>query len=85
MHGELSCLGHNIAASSVWNNLRQAGINPASDRTGPPRAQFMRSQAAAIIAKDFACVDTVTLRRLHVIVIATRRVRLAGITTNPTG
>jgi putative transposase len=42
----------------------------------------------AIIATDFACVDTALLRRFHglfVIEHAKRRVHLAGITTNPTG
>jgi transposase InsO family protein len=88
VHGELCRLGHRIAASSVWNILRRAGIDPVRDRTGPSWAEFIRSQAAAIIATDFACVDTAMLRRFHVlfvIEIATRRVHLAGITTNPTG
>jgi transposase InsO family protein len=41
-----------------------------------------------VIATDFCCVDTVTLRRLHVlffIEVRSRRVHLGGITTNPTG
>jgi len=41
-----------------------------------------------VIATDFACVDTALLARFHVlfvIEVATRRVHLAGITTNPTG
>ena len=88
IHGELTRLGHAIAASTVWKILRAAGIDPAGDRTGPTWIEFIRSQATAIIATDFACVDTATLRRFHVLFIievGTRRVHLAGITTNPTG
>lgn len=88
MLGELCRLGHRIAASTVWSILRQAGIDPVRDRTGPSWAEFIRSQAKCLVATDFACVDTVMLRRLHVffvIEIATRRVHLAGITTDPTG
>ena len=88
VHGELCRLGHGIAAASVWNILRRAGITPNRDRIGPSWAEFIRSQAPAIIATDFACVGTALLRRFHVlfvIEIATRRVHLAGITTNPTG
>jgi len=88
IHGELCRLGHTIAASTVWKILRAAGINPSRDRTGPTWLEFIRSQAAGIIATDFACVDTATLRRYHVLFIIeihTRRVHLAGITTNPTG
>ncbi|WP_200824100.1 helix-turn-helix domain-containing protein [Nonomuraea solani] len=33
IHGELTRLGHKIAASTVWNILNHAGIDPA-----PPRA-----------------------------------------------
>ena len=88
IHGELGRLGHQIAASTVWKILRAAGINPTRDRTGPTWMEFIRSQAAGIIATDFACVDTALLRRFHVlfvIEIGSRRVHLAGITTNPTG
>jgi transposase InsO family protein len=72
----------------VWKILRAAGIDPRRDRTGPSWSEFIRSQAKAVIATDFACVDTALLRRYHVlfvIEVATRRVHLAGITTNPTG
>ena len=88
IHGELARLGHKIAASTVWRILRAAGIDPSRDRTGPTWMEFIRSQAAGIIATDFACVDTATLRRFHVlfvIEVGSRRVHLAGITTNPTG
>lgn len=88
MHGELCQLGYRLAASSVWNILRAAEIDPTPNRTGPGWGEFIRSQAKAIIATDFLCVDTVTLRRLHVlffIEVRSRRVHLGGITTNPTG
>lgn len=66
IHGELSRLGHRIAASTVWTILRTARIEPTPERTGPTWAQLIRTQAKGIIATDFACVDTATLRRFHV-------------------
>jgi len=64
------------------------GREPTPNRTGPSWNAFIASQAQALVATDFFCVDTVTLRRFHVlfsIEVDTRRVHLAGITTNPTG
>ena len=81
-------LGHRIAASTVWKILRTNGREPTPSRTGPSWSEFIASQAHALVATDFFCVDTVTLRRFHVlffIEVDTRRVHLAGITTNPTG
>jgi putative transposase len=88
VHGELHRLGHSITDSTIWKILKAAGINPTRDRTGPTWSQFIRSKSKAIIATDFACVDTVSLRRFHVLFViehATRRVHLLGITAYPTG
>jgi putative transposase len=88
IHGELTRLGHKLAASTVWKVLRTAGIDPTRDRTGPSWSELIRSQSKAILATDFACVETALLRRFHVlfvIEVATRHVHLAGITANPTG
>ena len=59
IHGELLVLGINIAASTVWEILGQAGIDPASERTSATWASFLRSQADALLACDF--FETVTL------------------------
>ncbi len=72
----------------MWQILRNAGRQPTPDRTGPSWSEFIGSQAHAMVATDFFCVDAVTLRREYVlffIEIDTRNVHLAGITTNPTG
>jgi hypothetical protein len=39
-----------IAPSTVWEILRAAGIDPAPCRTGPTWQQFLRAQAAGILA-----------------------------------
>jgi putative transposase len=68
--------------------LKGAGIDPAPRRSGPTWRQFLAAQAHAILAVDFAHVDTVVLRRLYVLIViehGRRRVHLAGITAHPTG
>jgi putative transposase len=88
IQGELVGLGHRVAASTVWTILKGAGLDPAPRRTGPTWHQFLATQAQAILAVDFAHVDTVLLRRLYILVViehGTRRVHLAGITAHPTG
>jgi transposase InsO family protein len=88
IQGELVGLGIKLAASTVWTILRDAGIEPAPRRLETTWAEFLRQQAASILECDFLTVDTLFLRRFHVlffIELATRRVHLAGITTNPDG
>jgi hypothetical protein len=51
-------LGHPIAASTVWQILHDAGIDPAPRRAGPTWRQFLTAQARGIMAVDFVHVDT---------------------------
>ena len=61
VQGELIRLGHQIAASTVWQILPDAGIDPAPRRTGPTWKQFLTAQARGILAAGFVHVDTVLL------------------------
>jgi hypothetical protein len=88
IQGELARLGYSIAASTVWEILHAAGINPAPRRSGPTWRQFLTVQAHAILACDFLVVETVLLKRLYVLVFiehGTRKLHLAGVTARPTG
>jgi transposase InsO family protein len=88
VQGELTRLGHQIAASTVWKILHQAGVDPAPRRTGPTWKQFLTAQAHTMLACDFFTVDTVRLKQIYVlffIELATRQVHIAGVTEHPTG
>src|ERR671934_40486 len=57
-------------------------------RSGPSWREFLRSQAASIVACHFFTVESLFLRRYYVLFFiarASRRVWFAGCTTNPTG
>src|ERR1017187_7102858 len=88
IHGELAGPGVKVAASTVWEILKTNGTDPAPRRTGPGLAQFLRSQADAILACDFFTVDLPRRTRAHVLAViehATRRIRILGVTLHPTG
>jgi transposase InsO family protein len=88
IQGELAGLGVKLAASTVWAILKEAEIEPAPKRMQTSWSDFLRQQAASILECDFLTVDTMFLRRFYVLFfveLATRRVWLAGITTNPDG
>ncbi len=88
IQGELVRLGHRIGASTVWEILNAAGIDPAPRRSGPTWKQFLSAQAKGIVAVDFVHVDTVFLKRIYALIVVehgARRAHLAGVTANPTG
>src|SRR5215207_1081382 len=88
IQGELVGLGIRLAASTVWTILQKAEIEPAPKRVEASWTAFLRQQAASILECDFFTVDTLFGKRFYVlffIELATRRVHLAGITTNPDG
>ena len=88
IHGELAGLGVTMAASTAWETLNKAGIDPAPRRTGPTWPQFLRSQAEAILACDFFTVGLLDGTQAYVLAVikhATRRIRILGITVHPTG
>ncbi len=77
-----------IAASTVWEILKKAGIDPAPGRSAPTWPQFLRSQAEAILACDFFTADLLDGTQAHVLAViehATRRIRILGVTLHPTG
>ena len=88
IHGELTGLGHTLAASTVWQVLMDAGIDPAPRRSGQTWRALLAAQAKTILAPDFFHAVTVFLCRLYVLLFIehrTRLVHLAGITPAPRG
>ncbi len=94
VRGELLGLGHRVAASTIAKVLKAHGLEPAPRRNSASWCQFLRQQATGIVACGLFSVDTISSRRLYVLFFIhhdtffihhdTRRVFLAGITTNPT-
>src|SRR6266849_8379206 len=86
--GELLKLGVHVSPSTVRRLLLAAGLTPAPRRSGPSWREFLRQQAASVLACDFFTVETLTLRRYYVlffIELGSRRVHIVGCTPNPTG
>jgi transposase InsO family protein len=87
LHGELLVLGLKVAASTVWEMLKEAGIDPAPDRAASTWADFLRSQADALLACDFLEAVTLFGARTYVLAViehASRRIRILGATAHPT-
>ena len=86
IHGELAGLGITVAASTVWQILKSAGIDPAPRRDGPGWPEFLRSQAQGILALDFFTADLLNGAKIYVLAAiehGTRRVRVLGATEHP--
>ena len=88
IHGELAGLGVQVSASTVWEVLKKAGIDPAPRRNGIAWSLFLRSQAEAILACDFFTADLLDGAQAYVLAViehASRRIRILGVTLYPTG
>jgi transposase len=86
LHGELLVLGVQVAASTVWEILREAGIDSVPERAGSTWAELMRSQADALLACDFLETWTLSGTRMFVLAViehGSRRIRVLGATAHP--
>jgi len=86
IQGELRKLGISVGATTIRMLLRRTGLGPAPRRTGPSWSEFLRAQAAGIVATDFFTVETIWLRTLYVLVfieLGTRRIFLSSSTDRP--
>ena len=88
IQGELLRLGVRVSATVLRTTQQRHGLDLAPRPTATTWREFLRQQAAGIVACDFFTVDTVWLRRLYVLFFVeldTRRIHLAGVTANPNG
>jgi transposase InsO family protein len=87
--GELRKLGYRVGRSTVRDVLKRHGIQPAPERArrNSNWRTFLTSHKAALLATDFFTVETLWLQTVYVlffIELNTRRVHLAGCTSEPT-
>ena len=90
IQGALAIIGHHISSTTVANVLKRHGIEPAPERQKHTSWHtFLKSHWELLSATDFFTVEVWTMRGLvtyyvlFTIRLATRRVHVAGITTNP--
>ena len=90
--GALSQLGHEVSRGTIANILKENGIEPAYERSKrTPWRTFLSAHWETLAAADFFTIEVarpwglVTYHVLFVLEIYTRRVHVAGISTNPDG
>ncbi len=76
-----------VAASTIWEIVKEHGIPPAPERQNSTWTDFLRGQADALLACDFFETRTLTGARLYVFAViehSTRRIRILGASAHPT-
>jgi len=92
IRGALANLGHQVARGTIANILKQHGIEPAPERLKKTTwREFLQAHWEVLAAADFFTVEVWTRSGLVRVVVlflidlSTRRVEVAGITTQPDG
>ena len=92
IRGALANLGHRVARGTIANILKQNGIEPAPERLNKTTwREFLQAHWEVLAATDFFTVEVwtrsglVRVAVLFVIELSTRRVEIAGMTTEPDG
>ena len=92
IQGALSNLGHRVARGTIANILKKHGIEPAPERTRKTTwKEFLSRHWELLVAADFFTVEVWTGRGLQrflvlfFIELSTRRIEVAGISTQGNG
>ncbi len=92
IRGALADLGHRVSRGTIANILKQAGIETAPERSKKTTwKEFLEAHWDVFAATDFFTVEVwtrsglVRVIVLFVIEMSTRRVEIAGISTQPDG
>ena len=92
IRGALANLGHRVGRGTIANILKQHGIEPAPERLKKTTwREFLQAHWEVLAAADFFTVEVwtrsglVRVVVLFVIELSTRRVEIAGMTTEPDG
>ena len=92
IRGALANLGHRVARGTIANILKQNGIEPAPERLSRTTWwEFLQAHWEVLAATDFFTVEVwtrsglVRVAVLFVLELSTRRVEIAGMTTEPDG
>jgi transposase InsO family protein len=90
IQGALANLGHEVARGTIANVLREQGIEPAPERGKHTQwSTFLKAHLESLAATDFFTIEVCTVRGLvtHYVLffihLASRAVKIAGVTTNP--
>jgi putative transposase len=86
IRGQLLKLGYQVAATTIRSVLLAAKVPPSGRRSQLTWKQFLTAHAETLVAADFFSVDTISFKRLYVLIyvhLASRRVLLANCTSEP--